>query len=146
MECCLRKTTLASVVGIILICGATPLKGEVIRHVNRDQCLGAQNGTGWVDAYCHLQDALTEARSTGAIDEIWVAADTGQVIYSPDDGIGYTTGNKTHTFQLVNDVEIYGGFAGDEDWRALCIGGSNNGNECHHASDCPDDDHSIGSC
>jgi len=43
--------------------------------------------------------------------------------YRPDDGVGQTPDDGNATFQLVNDVAIYGGFAGNEAYRALCRGG-----------------------
>jgi hypothetical protein len=63
---------------------------------------GANNGTSWVDAYTHLQEALATATSG---DQIWVAAGT----YKPTTGL-----NRTRTFSLVSGVAIYGGFVGNE--------------------------------
>ena len=64
--------------------------------------VGANDGTGWADAYTDLQDALAPAAPD---DEIWVAAG----IYTPS---GRTL--RTATFQLITGVSIYGGFAGTE--------------------------------
>ncbi len=63
---------------------------------------GANNGTNWTDAYTDLQSALQNA----ACSEIWVAAGT----YTPTSGT-----DRTATFQLKNDVAIYGGFDGTEE-------------------------------
>ncbi|MCJ7728969.1 MAG: right-handed parallel beta-helix repeat-containing protein, partial [Sedimentisphaerales bacterium] len=66
---------------------------------------GANNGTSWADAYEYLQDALSAAEPNY---EIWIAQGT----YRPDensispDG----TGSRYATFQLKNNVAIYGGF------------------------------------
>ncbi len=68
------------------------------------------NGNSWVDAYKTLNEALETARSANSdplsdndVAQIWVA-----------DGV-YTPGsNRTSTFELVNGVAIYGGFAGGE--------------------------------
>jgi len=70
---------------------------------------GSNNGSSWADAFNCLQDALDEA-SQGY--RIWVAAGT----YYPD-----TTGladPREASFQMINGVAIYGGFAGTEDTLA----------------------------
>jgi hypothetical protein len=68
----------------------------------RASASGASDGSSWTDAYTDLQSALAIA-TTG--DEIWVAAGT----YKPTSGA-----DRTISFQLVNDVQVYGGFAGTE--------------------------------
>ena len=68
---------------------------------------GADNGSSWTDAFNYLQDALATAISG---EEIWVAEGT----YKPDQGGGKTPGDANATFQLINGVELYGGFAGGE--------------------------------
>jgi predicted outer membrane repeat protein len=65
------------------------------------------NGTSWGAACRHLQDALD---LSVAGDEVWVAAGT----YYPDLGAAVTTGDRTATFTLKQDVKLYGGFAGGE--------------------------------
>jgi hypothetical protein len=77
-----------------------------IIYVN-DDAAGLDNGTSWADAFPNLQDALSDALPC---DSIWVAAGT----YRPDQGGGQTPGSRTATFQLLNGVAIYGGFAGGE--------------------------------
>lgn len=65
------------------------------------------SGTSWSSAYADLQDALDVARcSSGVINQIWVAAGS----YRPDRG----TNDRAATFQLLNGVEILGGFSGYE--------------------------------
>ncbi len=60
---------------------------------------GANDGTSWADAFNDLQSALVSSPCT----EIWVAAGK------------YTPGIlNTDTFQLVNGVDLYGGFDGTE--------------------------------
>ena len=73
---------------------------------------GGDNGTSWVDAYADLQTALGTASPP---DSIWVAEGT----YYPS-----SAGNRDSTFQLLDGVAVYGGFAGGEtsvsqrDWAA----------------------------
>ncbi|MHC4544740.1 MAG: right-handed parallel beta-helix repeat-containing protein [Planctomycetota bacterium] len=70
---------------------------------------GANDGTNWMDAFNHFQDALTlAAGAPRAIDEIMVAGG----IYKPDIGDGITVGDREATFALVSDVLIKGGYAG----------------------------------
>ena len=68
---------------------------------------GQNNGTSWTDAYLKLQDAITK---TTFGDTIWVA----QGSYYPDEGTGYKNNNRDHSFNLVDGVAFYGGFAGTE--------------------------------
>lgn len=64
-------------------------------------------GTSWYDAFINLQDALAVANEG---DEIWVA----KGIYKSDEGINQTIGDHWVSFQLVEDVALYGGFVGGE--------------------------------
>ncbi len=68
---------------------------------------GYNSGLNWQDAFIDLQDALEAARNTCPnIKQIWIAKGT----YYP------TTNNERDvSFDLVNNVKIYGGFAGHED-------------------------------
>jgi hypothetical protein len=86
---------------------------------------GAGDGRSWTNAYPSLADALADA----AFDtEIWVAAGT----YTPTGGA-----DRTATFQLKDDVAIYGGFAGNEtqhdqrDWQTntTTLSGDLNGDD-----------------
>ncbi|MEO1560381.1 MAG: hypothetical protein AAFS12_12370, partial [Cyanobacteria bacterium J06632_19] len=61
---------------------------------------GNNNGSSWEDAFTSLQSAISAASSG---DEIWVA----QSVYKPGN-------NRTDSFELKDEVTIYGGFAGDE--------------------------------
>jgi parallel beta-helix repeat protein len=69
-----------------------------------DNALGSNTGMSWDNAYRDLQDALERAR-VGCGSEIWVAIGTYKPTVEP---------NYYATFQLVDGVPIYGGFAGGE--------------------------------
>ena len=71
---------------------------------------GGNDGTSWTNAYNYFHDALA---NVGFGDEIWVAEGT----YRPDEGSGVISGDREATFELRNDVVIYGGFpSGGGDW------------------------------
>ena len=75
---------------------------------------GANNGSSWANAYKYLQNALAAAEPNH---EIWVAQGT----YRPDRDTNHPggTGSRTATFQLKNDVAIYGGFpSGGGNWAS----------------------------
>jgi C1A family cysteine protease len=78
-------------------------------YVN-DDATGAQTGTSWTDALTKLRTAVCFAQDDPTITEIWVAGGT----YAPA-GPG---GDRTATFQLVNNLTISGSFAGTETSRS----------------------------
>jgi len=81
--------------------------GEII-YVDPD-ANGLENGTSWIDAYTELQDALTMARQCEAgVKSIWVAAGTYQPTRDAQGMTGY------ETFELIEDVGLFGHFAGYE--------------------------------
>ncbi len=67
---------------------------------------GADSGNSWTDAYTSLQSALAAALDN---DQIWVAAGTYRPTADTD---------RTVSFQMKNNVAIYGGFpaAGEPVW------------------------------
>jgi predicted outer membrane repeat protein len=68
---------------------------------------GINNGTNWTDAYTSLQLALGIA-VTG--DQIWAASGT----YKPSSAYDLTNTSRYYHFRMIEGVEIYGGFAGNE--------------------------------
>ncbi len=90
----------------VVLCAAATAGGNVI-YVD-DDAIGANDGTSWADAYNYLQDALADANTASKTLEIRVA----QGIYTPDQGDGFTRGDRMAVFQLINGVSVFGGFAG----------------------------------
>jgi hypothetical protein len=99
---------------------------------------GANDGTSWTDAFTEVLHALEWSQFCPNVTEIWVAAGT----YKPTAGLD---DDRNATFQLVNGIAIYGGFAGTEsflsqrDWVAnetilsgdIGVEGDNSDN-CYH--------------
>ena len=79
--------------------------------VNANVSGGTGNGDSWADAFDTLQDAFAVATP---YDEIWVAA--GQ--YFPDEGSGQTNDDMESTFNIPDNVSLFGGFVGTETLRA----------------------------
>ncbi len=74
---------------------------------------GDQNGRSWEHAYTDLQAALDDAAMSGGISgEIWVAVG----VYRPSRRTD-ADDPRSATFQLLNGVGLYGGFAGWETER-----------------------------
>ncbi len=73
-----------------------------VTYVDVDNGSGIEDGESWATAYTTLADALAAARSG---DEIWVAQGT----YYPT-----TDTDRDASFNLVEGVTLYGGFAGTE--------------------------------
>ena len=87
-------------VGVVSLVDAHPIHYVTVAGA------GLGNGSSWDNAHTGLQAAL-EAAVQG--DEIWVAQGT----YKPSVPAG-----RDATFQLINGVAVYGGFAGDETLRS----------------------------
>lgn len=92
----------ALVVGLTL--GAIAQADLPIIYVNQAAAPGG-NGTSWAKAYQDLQLAINKADTLGAA-QVWVA----QGKYKPGSGSSL----RTSTFELVDGIELYGGFAGGE--------------------------------
>jgi hypothetical protein len=79
--------------------------GQTILRVDADAPPGG-DGTSWPNAIDDLVVALATAAIIPETVEIWVAENT----YNPDSG----TGDINRSFDLPGDVQLLGGFAGDE--------------------------------
>jgi len=73
------------------------------------------NGSSWANAVADLSDALVAARFNSSILQVWVAKGT----YHPKYILGYRSlicnlVNRYSTFQLTDNIKLYGGFAPGE--------------------------------
>ena len=104
------------VLALIAAGGPPSLAVNGIIYVDADATSGANDGSSWADAYTDLQSAL---EGIGSGQQVWVAAGTYMPTWQSDGG-----DPRSATFQMVNGVAIYGGFAGGEalleerDWAA----------------------------
>ncbi len=67
------------------------------------------DGLSWAGAFRELEEAMTAARSRVGARQIWVAAGEYRPVLRTD-----PHDPRSATFQLVNNVALYGGFAGGE--------------------------------
>lgn len=106
----MSKTTLllAFVLGVLTPIGAF---AQTILYVD-EEATGSETGTSWEEAYTSLQDALERAEESSGEVEIWVASGT----YLPSSRAEESDPRST-TFQLTDEVELYGGFDGEESSR-----------------------------
>ncbi len=96
----------------ILVCDIGPYEFRSRPFLARVFVRSGDNGNGssWSSPFGSLADALRVAAvSNGGVNEIWVASGT----YKPSPPIGQG-GSRSATFQLQNNLAIYGGFAGTE--------------------------------
>jgi hypothetical protein len=106
----MSKINLNILIGVWVLMMA--LTGQVIaRTIYVDANTPDNNdGSSWAKAYKYLQDGLADANFDPCFVEVYVADGN----YYPDantaDPCG--TGNREATFQLINGVALYGGFAG----------------------------------
>ena len=99
--------------GQIYLVGPSP---DVV-YVNA-AATGEGTGYSWENACTTLQDALVVAQSlsgnAGFTGEIWVAKGT----YYPDEGGTATNNDRESTFEMLDGVNVYGGFDGTETARS----------------------------
>jgi len=118
-----RVRTLALVSVVILQIAAGTAEAATV-YVNANaKGRAAADGMSWKTAFLNLQDALDKAASTPGSDEIWVAEGTyvPTKIYAPNAVVGGSSGlDSAHlkTFDLPDQVAIYGGFSGNEKSRS----------------------------
>ena len=100
------------------------LQASVI-YVNASNTSVIQNGDSWATAYASLQAALNEAALSATFSEIWIAQGTyiPTQIYTPGGIPGgacavalacSATNVALKTFNLPNNVALFGGFKGTE--------------------------------
>ncbi|WP_221391599.1 S8 family serine peptidase [Dyadobacter sp. NIV53] len=75
---------------------------------------GSNTGTSWTNAFTTLQSAISAAKYCGQITQIWVAKGS---YYPATDALDNTNpvDQRTKTFQMKNNLAIYGGFDGTEE-------------------------------
>ncbi len=82
-------------------------QAAIYSQVYVDQNAGGNNdGSTWADAYTDLADALNNTTSG----QIWVASGT----YKPTDCNPCTDTDREFAFTIPPDVQVYGGFVGNE--------------------------------
>lgn len=86
-----------------LLLTTSPFYAQVFVDQN---ATGSNTGTSWTDAYTDLQDALKNSGSGS----IWVAKGT----YKPVDCAPCLLPDREMTFEIPPEVQLYGGFAGNE--------------------------------
>ncbi len=84
-----------------IFCAADARGANTRWYVNAANSSKEANGLSWQTAFSSLQTALAGAQPG---DEIWVA----QGIYYPD------TADRNRSFELKENISVYGGFAGKE--------------------------------
>ncbi len=94
--------------------------GDCFLYVNKNVATSG-NGSSWATAYKELADALKQAYDNrfayGPLKplQIWVAGGTYTPLYPYNSFSTANTTNRNNTFQLLNNVQVFGGFAGTED-------------------------------
>lgn len=104
-----RNTAVSSTVPVLLaviLSSGAAADAQQVLYVNGNAQPGG-DGSSWENAFHDLQHALDRTdQNPDANFQIWVAANT----YLPD----RQTGSRNATFQLRDNTQLLGGFAGDE--------------------------------
>ena len=102
-------------------CGTIPTAPDAnnILYVNTSVLGGDGSGNSWSNAIKELADALkwantNKANFTTTPLQIWVAKGTYKPMYRPDTFAGPNIMDRNNSFLMVNNVKLYGGFAGTE--------------------------------
>lgn len=110
------KTTALQIISFLILIFLSVSANAQVVYVDQS-ATGTNDGTSWANAYSDLQVGIdaASALSTPALPiQVWVAAGTYKPTSSTD---------RTISFTMRNEVEIYGGFVGNEsslsqrDWR-----------------------------
>jgi len=77
----------------------------------KQSATGNNDGSSWGDAFTSLNDALYYyANVNDSAKAVWVANGT----YKPTEGDIYDADDRTTAFSLINNLDVHGGFAGNE--------------------------------
>ncbi len=93
----------------------TPPQGSTVLRVNGGSG-SPGDGSSWANAFADLGEAIAAAGANSSVNEIWVAAGSYE-------GAG-PRGDRAGAFNMVDNIRLYGGFAGNEterderDWLA----------------------------
>ena len=98
------KIVLIVALGGIFLSGGHAF-GQTTYRVDVNATTPPHDGSSWCNGFLDLQSAIAVA---GATDTILVANGT----YYPDDGEGLTRGEQTLSFDILNDMELKGGYEG----------------------------------
>ncbi|MHC4695892.1 MAG: right-handed parallel beta-helix repeat-containing protein [Planctomycetota bacterium] len=131
-----RLTMVLTASACCLLSGAS--SGQTIVYVDADAPGPIHDGSSWEYAYRNPQDALAVAPA-GAEIRVAQGVYMADGAYTPVGGAHVLgSGDLTATFQLISDVELYGGYAGhgqaDPDQRDIetyetILGGDLDGND-----------------
>jgi hypothetical protein len=96
-----------------MVCVATFDHARI--YVDKDTAGSIHDGWSWETAYTTLQEALDWTYTDHSFPyEIWVA----EGVYYPDEGGSHVGDSRSESFTIAwNNVNLYGGFAGDETTR-----------------------------